>query len=106
MERINISAIPSQTLNIVLAEQYCTISLYWRQAALYLDLSIGQNVICQGAVCTNRADVIQSPVPGFAGTLHFWDNEGDRPPHWQGLNSRWELLYLAEGEEMPESLRY
>jgi hypothetical protein len=95
---------------VVLGGQYCTLSLYWRQERLYLDLSVGAAAVCRGAVCQNRADVLQSPSRDFAGTLHFFDREGDRPPCWEdvhsGVSGRWMLLYVEDGEEIPAELRY
>lgn len=106
MQKINISPLPAQTFNIVLDGQNCTISLYWRQTRLYLDLNVGATEICRGAICQNRADIMQSPSPDFSGTLHFFDLEGEQAPHYSGLNSRWLLLYLAAGEGLPQGLRY
>jgi hypothetical protein len=110
MLTIPLSRIPAQTLNVILAGQYCTLSVYWRQERLYLDLSVGAIAICQGAICQNCADVLQSRSQDFAGTLHFFDQEGDRPPRWDGLHTgssgRWILLYLEDGEEMPLKLRH
>jgi hypothetical protein len=110
MQSIPLSRIPAQTLNVILAGQYCTISVYWRQERLYLDLTVGATVICQGAVCQNGADVLQSRTQDFAGTLHFFDQEGDRAPQWERLHTgtagRWILLYLVDGDEIPEGLRY
>ncbi len=110
MQIIPLSAIPAQTLNVVLSGRYCTVSVYWRQERLYLDLSADGVEVCRGAICQNRADVLQSRSPAFAGTLHFMDMEGDRPPHWQGLRSgntgRWLFLHVEEGERLPDGLRY
>jgi hypothetical protein len=110
MQQIPLSPTPAQTFNVVLADQYCTISVYWRQARLYLDLDAGGAAVCRGAVCQNRADVLQSKSQVFAGTLHFFDREGDRPPRWErlhtGASGRWMLVYLEDGEEIPEVLRY
>lgn len=106
MQQIPISKLPSQTLNVVLAGQYCTLSLYWRQVRLYLDLLVGGVPVCRGAICQDRASIVQSPTRIFTGSLHFYDREGHRQPHWEGLNSRWVLLYLEDGEETPEGLRY
>ena len=106
MQQIPLAQIPAQTLNVVLSGQYCTISVYWRQTRLFLDLSVGAAAICRGAVCENRADVLQSKSQNFAGTLHFFDLGGDSPPHWERLNDRWILLYLEAGEYIPEKLRY
>jgi len=110
MQQIPLSQIQAQTLNVTLAGQYCTLSIYWRQARLYLDLSVGQTVICKGAVCQNRADVLQSKSPYFVGTLHFFDLQGERPPQWEhlhtGTDGRFVFLYAEAGEELPQSLTY
>jgi hypothetical protein len=116
MRQIPLSQIPAQTFHVVLADQYCTLSLYWRQERLYLDLQAGAAVVCRGAVCQNRADIVQSRSQDFAGTLHFFDREGDRPPRWEGLHTgsggaasaagRWVLVYVEDGEELPLKLRY
>ena len=110
MQLVPLAQTPAQTCNIVLADQYCTIRVYWRQDRLYLDLSVGAAVVCRGAICQNLAGVLQSRSRDFAGTLHFFDLEGDRPPRWNGLHNgrtgRWALLFLEETEEIPESLRY
>ncbi len=110
MQQIPLSQIPAQTFNVVLSGQYCTISIYWRQERLYLDLNVGAVAVCRGAVCQNRADVLQSRSQDFAGTLHFFDLEGDRPPQWErlhnGASGRWVLVYIEDGEELPLKLRY
>lgn len=106
MNTIPISPIAAQTFNVVLDGQYCTISLYWRQNRLYLDLNVGSDVICVGRICQNKVDIIQIPVRGFNGSLHFWDSEGDRPPYWQQLNSRYFLLFAQEGEDIPSVLEF
>lgn len=110
MQLIPLAQTPAQTFNVVLADQSCTISVYWRQERLYLDLSVGAVAVCKGAVCQNRADVIQSKSPDFAGTLHFYDLEGDSPPQYErlhnGSSGRWALVYVEDGEETPQKLRY
>lgn len=130
MQQIPLNQIPAQTLRVMLADQPCVISVYWRQARLYLDLSVGAKPICRGAVCQNRADIVQTKSQNFAGTLHFLDLEGDSPPLWNQLRTgalgqldsqadsqaggqadsqaggRWALLYVDAEEELPEILRY
>ena len=105
MQVIPVSALPNQTFNIVLDGQYCTISLRWKQKRLYLDLDVDSIAVRRGAVCENRADILQSPTVLFRGSLHFWDNEGDTPPEWARLDSRYFLLYVSKDEDLPESLK-
>lgn len=100
------SPIAAQTFNIVLDGQYCTISLYWKQTRLYFDLTVGATSVCVGRICQNRVNILQVPVRGFSGTLHFWDMEGDSPPNWEKLNSRFYLVYVSEGETFPPSLEF
>lgn len=110
MQTIPLTQTPAQILNVVLDDQYCTISLKWRQMRLYMDLSVADTTIVKSAICQNRADVLQSSSPSFSGTLHFLDLEGDKPPEWGGLYNgkagRWVLLFLRADEEIPEKLRY
>lgn len=106
MRFIPLSAIPNQTLNVVLDGQDCTVSVYWRQERLYLDLVCNGTEIVTGAICENRANILQSRQLYFKGSLHFFDGEGDRPPTYEGLNDRWVLVFVAEDETLPEKLRY
>ena len=106
MQIIPTSRLPGQTFNVVLAGQNCTISLYWRQSRLYMDLSVGPNQVCQGAVCQNCVSILQSKSRFFSGSLHFFDLEGDRHPHWEGLNQRYFLVYVEPDESVPDKLRF
>ena len=103
---IPLAQIPAQTVNMVLNGQSCTIRLYWRQTRLYLDLRVGPAVVCKGAICQNRASIVQSVTPLFEGSLHFYDTRGDCPPRHEGLGERWFLVYVSEDSPMPEPLRY
>lgn len=105
MQVINISAFPSQEFTVVLDGQECTISLYTRLGKMYLDLTAGAIPICAGAICQYGTEILQSRNPGFKGTLYFWDNEGTSAPAWEGIGTRYFLLYASDGEELPERLQ-
>lgn len=98
MIQIPLEAIPAQEFSILLDNQPCTISLYQRGALMYMDLHVGDAVIFRGNVCNNLSSILQSPTRAFKGSLHFADTRGDTPPQWEGLNSRYVLVYVAEGE--------
>lgn len=106
MKIIPIAAIPAQTFQIVLDDQQCRIKLCQRGRRIYLDLEADNETVCQGAICQNRASVVQSPTRLFSGTLHFWDTLGDEPPRYDLLGTRFLLLYVADGEELPDALRF
>lgn len=106
MTEIALSAIPAQRFQIVLADQYCTITLREKGNRIYLDLDTTDYSICRGAICVNGADVLQSLHPQFYGTLHFFDTIGDSAPRYELLDTRYVLLYVEDGEQLPEALRY
>jgi hypothetical protein len=106
MIQVTLSRIPSQEFRVVLNDQYCTIWLYQRGRRLYMDLWSGEHAVCKGTVCQEGADVLQSGSPWFKGTLHFHDFEGKAPPGWEGLESRWVLLYVPPDEALPERFRH
>lgn len=104
MLRIDIEANPAQTFQVLLDGQECTISLFQRLGKMYLDLMVGDTVICQGAICQYGADILQFRTPYFKGSLRFYDTIGARAPEWHGVGSRYFLLYFSEGEEIPKEL--
>lgn len=98
---IPLETVPNQRLLVVLAGQNCTISVYQRGRRLYLDLAVDDAVVRQGAICLPRVPLL-GDVQQFAGQLYFVDmgtQPGQQePPQWQGLGSRWKLVYLGRDE--------
>ena len=100
--QIPLAAVPSQNLQITLDGQDCRLAVYQRERRLFMDLECDGLTVFRGQVCVNRTRLVQSPTARFAGQLVFTDQEGDRPPHWRGLGSRWLLLYLS-GPDLEEA---
>ena len=98
MVEIPLQSIPSQELQVILDGQNCTVSVYWRFWKLYMDLLVDSEPVFQGAICQNRQWVNQSPSVEFSGGLVFVDALGDESPRWDGLGSRWALLFFDAGE--------
>jgi len=94
MVEIPLQPIPAQELQCILDSQNCTLRLYWRFWKLYMDLMVDSEPVFQGAICQNLQWVNQSPSPEFSGGLVFVDGLGDDAPRWDGLGTRWALLYL------------
>lgn len=101
MLEIPLEAVPNQRLLAVLAGQNCTISVYQRGRRMYLDLAGDDKIVRQGAVCLPRVPLL-GDVQQFAGQLFFVDMGAQpvrqEPPQWQGLGSRWKLIYLDNEE--------
>lgn len=98
MQLINLRNIPAQRFNIVLDGLNCTIKLYQRGQRLYMDLETTDKVIFTGNVCLFVAKINQSPDPDFTGSFFFIDMQGQQAPQYEGLNSRWYLVYFSDGE--------
>ena len=106
MQQIPLQALPGQRLQVTLDGQNCTLTLYSRGNRLYADLNADGSAVCHGAICRNGADIVQSPSVFFSGSLHFYDTQGTHDPEYEGLGSRYILLYLAKGETRPDALSY
>lgn len=101
MIKITLAPIPSQSFQVVLDGQYCAISLYQRGKRMYLDLLADDQTICQGAICVNRTEIVQSPSQYFTGGLYFYDAKGDDAPQWDRLEERFFLIFVPQGEALP-----
>jgi hypothetical protein len=118
MLQIPLSAVPSQTLNIVLDGQSCQIAVYQKQpivdeygvaAGLFFDLIANNTPIINTARCLDRTPILQdklylSQPIGLTGEFMFLDtttaNAGPPtfaglPPYYTGLNAQFVLLYLT-----------
>ena len=102
MQRIPLRAVPNQSLEIVLGGQNCTIRLYTRTVDgsehLFCDLTVDKELVAGGVICQDMTPVKLYDYQPFDGQLLFVDMQGDEPPHWRGLDDRWRLVWLAEGE--------
>jgi hypothetical protein len=118
MQQIPLSAIPSQTLNIVLDGQSCSIAVYQKQpivdeygvaAGLFFDLIVNGVPILNTVRCLDRVPLLQdrlylSQPQGLTGQFMFLDTLATQggpptfngaPPYYTGLNAQFLLLYLT-----------
>ena len=104
MTEIPLQPNPAQEVQVILGGQNCTLSVYWKWGKLYADLLVDSEPIFVGAICQNLQWVNQSPSPVFSGGLIFVDSLGEEAPRWDGLGSRWSLLYFdADEAENPQA---
>lgn len=92
---------PNQSLQIILGDQNCTLTLLTRGERLYCNLAVSAAttaVVWAGVVCRNLVGLKLYEHQLFRGQLAFVDLEGDDDPQWSGLGARWRLVYLEEGE--------
>lgn len=97
--QIPLSAIPSQTLAVTLGNQPAEIAVRALGAKLYFDLRNNNTPVVLTRLCQNRQRLLVDAVyQGFIGELMFIDLQGDSPPRYSGLGTRWVLWYLEAGE--------
>lgn len=98
MVDIPLNQVSNQELSIVLDEQNCTIKLYYRGNAFYMDLYIDGNIIFYGSICFNKVGIKIYPYLPFKGQLVFIDIDGNSDPEISGLDTRYILQYFSETE--------
>lgn len=102
MLEIPIEATPNQSFLCTLGEQDCSIALYQRGRSLYLDMSVGNVVLRQGAMCVPQSGILSAIRGVFQGDLYIADMysqpEKQQLPQWEGLGTQWRLYYLTPAE--------
>ena len=117
MLQIPLSAVPSQTLSIVLDGQSCQIAVYQKQpivdeygvaAGLFFDLIVGGVPIVNTVRCLDRTELlIDRQYLGVVGEFMFLDTAATEggpptfngaPPYYTGLGSQFVLLYLEASD--------
>ncbi len=98
MQTIPLNAVPSQTLNITLANQAVKLNIYTLATGLYMDVLLAGTVICSGVICLNYNKIIRAAYTGFIGDFMFYDTQGTDDPTYDGLGSRYQLIYLEASD--------
>jgi hypothetical protein len=95
-----ISTLPaSQQLAVTLNGQNCTINIYTRNSygfsAVYLDLYVSGTLIIGGVICENLNPIVRDAYLGFIGDLYFYDTQGTNDPTYDGIGTRYLLIYAG-----------
>ena len=98
MQTIPLQAVPSQSINVTLNGQDCTIRVYTLDTGLFLDLEASGVPIVSAVICEDRTLLVRLAYLGFVGDLAFMDTQGTDDPLYSGLGSRWVLLYLTPSD--------
>lgn len=83
----------AQRLTVQLGGQNCTIRVYSMATGLYFDLYVSSVLVVAGVICQHANRLVRAAYLGFVGDLAFYDTQGSDDPEWQGLGSRWILVY-------------
>lgn len=94
IKTVTVRAVPSQRFNVVLDQQKCTIILSQKRTGMYLSLLVDNVPIVTGVLCRNLVGVVRHGYLGFKGELTFLDTQGMDDPRYDGLGSRFFLMYV------------
>jgi hypothetical protein len=106
---VPLSAVPSQTVTVILNSQECIIHVYTQGSGLYLDLTVSGTLTIAGVICQDRNLLVINSYLGFVGDLEFIDRQGLSDPVYTGFNpiadsARYLLAYLLPSEIVAASL--
>jgi hypothetical protein len=68
--------VASQSVNVVLAGQPCTINVYAKSTGMFLDLLVNDVLIIAGVVCLDGVRIVRDLYLGFTGDLAIFDTQG------------------------------
>ena len=96
VELIPIRAVPSQTVQVSLAGQPCTLYLRELGGRQYISVSWAGEPICESVLIQDKTGIIRAPYTGFVGEIAAYDTQGDEAPSYEGWGDRWLLLFNPE----------
>lgn len=111
-QQVTLAAEASQTVQFVAAGQNCAISVYTKNGYDYsdptlstpkpyiaFDLSYNGIQVTSAQNCLNLTRLLKNrQYLGFVGDFMFVDTQGSDDPEWEGLGTRWLLLYIEASD--------
>lgn len=101
MQIVPLQPIPSQTLQVQLNGQACTLNIFQYAFGLFMSVYVGNNLIIASVICENFVRIVRDAYLGFSGDFVFLDMQGTEDPAYTGLggsSARFQLLYLLPSE--------
>ncbi len=98
MQTVPLQPVPSQSAQVVLGGQNCSITVYQKTQGCFVDISVGGVDIVVGILALDAVPLVCREYTGFIGNLLFIDTQGSDDPSYEGLGSRWNLVYLTAEE--------
>jgi hypothetical protein len=95
MQIIPIQPIANQTFQVQLGGQPCVMNVYQLQYGLFVDLYVSNSLIVAGVIAQNQNRIVRSAYLGFIGDICFSDTQGSNDPQFDGLGTRYQLVYLS-----------
>ena len=98
MQTVPLQPVPSQVSKVVLGGQNCQINIYQKPQGIFVDISADDVEIITGTIAREIAPLVSRGYTGLIGNLLFIDTQGNSDPSYDGLGSRFSLVYLTAEE--------
>lgn len=101
MQIVPLQPVPSQTLQVQLNGQPCTLDVAQNAFGLFMAVYVGQTLVISGVLCQNFNRIVRSLYLGFSGDFVFLDTRGNSDPVYTGLGgitAQYQLIYLLPSE--------
>ncbi len=98
MQNVPLQPVPSQSTKVVLGGQNCQILIYQKPQGCFVDINADGVDVVVGIIARDAVPLVCREYTGFIGNLLFIDTQGSSDPSYEGLGSRWSLVYLTVEE--------
>jgi hypothetical protein len=98
MQEIPLQPISSQSTKVVLDGQNCQLLVYQKPQGIFVDINVDGVDLVVGVIARDAVPLMCREYEGFAGNLMFIDTQGGSDPSYEGVGSRFNLVYLTADE--------
>ena len=98
MQQIPLQPIPSQSTKVVLGGQNCQLLVYQKPQGVFVDINADGVDIVVGVIARDAVPPVCRDYMDFIGNLLYIDTQGNTDPSYDGLGSRFNLVYLTAEE--------
>jgi hypothetical protein len=98
MQNIPLQPVPTQATKVVLGGQNVQLLIYQKPQGVFVDINADGVEIVVGIIARDAVPLMCRDYMGFIGNLLFIDTQGNSDPTYDGLGSRFSLVYLTAEE--------
>ena len=98
MQTVPLQPVPSQSTKVVLGGQNCQILIHQKPQGCFIDINADGVDIVVGIIVRDAVPLVCREYAGFSGNLLFIDSQGSSDPSYDGMGSRFDLVYLTDDE--------
>lgn len=99
MQTVPLQPVPAQITRTVLGGQNCQIRVAQKGDFMYFDLNSNGAEIVTSVIIRDAVPLLARAYTGFSGNFVFIDTQGSDDPGFDGVGSRFNLVYLTTEED-------